>query len=151
MPADASTIAAEHRRYRLRPFLDILRELRVHAGSLEGLRGLPSRSFDIADSRHVMELHSIDPRVLLTSRRYWSQFTGRGFRDLGEDYPSSRANIRAVFAEVFRVVRPGGVIVSQIARKKNSCLDAEFVESLGPASIRERPLGRLSSIVTVVR
>jgi hypothetical protein len=207
----ASLIAAEYRRYGLGPFLEILRELLAHAGSLEGLRGtrvlelgprnkvglmrfllevahaehirgvgrmriwpwtrnrafveehvddaylldhlrkVPSASYDIVYSRHVIEQHSIDPWVLLTSRRYWGQFAKGGFKDLGESYPSSCANVHAIFGEVFRIVKPGGPIVSQIAKTGNSGLDAAFLEGLGATSIRERSLGRRSSIVTVRR
>jgi SAM-dependent methyltransferase len=116
---------------------------------LEALPHVSDASFDAVYSRHVMERHSIDPWILLASRRYWSRFKGHGFRNLDRRYPSSRANIQAVFREAFRILKPGGIMVSQIGRRRFSCLDPEFLESFDPEMKDEVLIGPMSSLITV--
>lgn len=130
---------------------EFIREHVEEAFLPERLRETADASFDLIYSRRFMERHSIDPWVLLFSRRYWSRFRGEGFRHLGEEFPSSTENIRAVFREAFRVLAPGGVIISEIAKRKYSALERGFLESLGPRRVKERRLGRHSSMVTVVK
>ena len=60
-------------------------------------------------------------------------------------------NIQAIFQEAFRLLKPGGAVISQIAKKKHSWLDRAFLEKLGVECIRERLLGKLSCIITVVK
>lgn len=115
------------------------------------LRPMESASFDVIYSRRVMERHSIDPWVLLFSRTYWQAVLKDELRNPGEAFPSSAENIHAVFREAFRLLVPGGVIVSEIAKRKYSGLDRAFLESLRPRRITERTLGRFSCIVTVVK
>lgn len=118
---------------------------------LEALRGMPAEKYDLICSRRVMEQHSIDPWILLTSRRYWGRFLGQGFKNPGEDYPASRSNIEAIFTEAYRVLKPGGLIVSEIGRRRFSCLGVAFLEEFNPQKKEERSLGRISSLVTVVK
>ena len=118
---------------------------------LDYLRQAAPASFDIIYSRHVMEQHSIDPWVLIFSRKYWRQFRGNRFQALGEDYPSSKANIQAVFREAWRALKPGGLIVSLIGKRKYSGLAPEFLQSLTPARVSVRALGRLSCVVAAVK
>ncbi len=98
-----------------------------------------------------MEQHSIHAGILLTSRVYWRYFKENRFKNQGEDYTSSIPNIRAIFKEAYRILKPGGAIISQIEKRKHSALDRSFLENLGPRQITERLLDRLSSIVTVVK
>ncbi len=118
---------------------------------LDALRKMPKNHYDLVYSRRVMEQHSIDPWILLTSNRYWRRFGGEGFKNLGEDYPASRPNIEAIFTEVHRVMKPGGLIVSEIGRRRFSCLDPAFLEQFGLHKMEERSLGRISSLVTAVK
>jgi SAM-dependent methyltransferase len=118
---------------------------------LDFLRQGPGASFDLIYSRHVMEHYSIDPWILLCSGKYWRQFKDNRFRNPGVDFPSSRINIQAIFQEAFRLLKPGGAVISQIAKKKHSWLDRAFLEKLGVECIRERLLGKLSCIITVVK
>lgn len=207
----ASSLVKQYRKYGLQPFQEILHELLVHSGSLEGLRGagvlelgpstkvslmqflkdcahvgqirgvgrmpvwpwtrrrafieanvdnvfmldhlckVPAKSYDIVYSRHVMEQHSIDPLILLGSKVYWRQFKNNGFKNLGEDYPSSHPNVQAIFRQVHRIVKPGGLIVSQIAKKKNSGLPTDFLESLNPTRLEQRSLRGMSTLITFVK
>jgi hypothetical protein len=118
---------------------------------LPSLRGLRPATIDIVYSRYVMEQHSINPWVLLTSRVYWRYFRENRFRRPGEDYPSSKPNLQAVFREACRVLKPGGIIISQMAKKRYSVLDGDFLDSCRLSRSSRRELGKLSLIVTVVK
>ena len=54
-----------------------------------------------------------------------------------------------MFTEAYRALKPGGLIVSLIAKRKNSGLSKSFLDGLHPERIEEEPLGTLSSLVTV--
>ncbi|MHC4945403.1 MAG: class I SAM-dependent methyltransferase [Planctomycetota bacterium] len=118
---------------------------------LDALRPIPSASYDAVYSRRVMEQHSIDPWILISSRRFWGRFKGHGFRKLDQDYPSSQANIQAVFKEAYRILKPGGIMVSEIGRRRFSCLDPGFLERFHPKESMEKPFGKMSSLITVVK
>ncbi|MCH7917876.1 MAG: hypothetical protein IIC50_07810 [Planctomycetes bacterium] len=115
-------------------------------------RDTPSR-FDLIYSRHVMEQHSIHPWVLLTSAAYWAQFKKKTCADFDESYPSSVPNIQATFKAAWNALRPGGLIISQIGKRKYGCLDETFLATLDPqpSAVRRRDMGSLSSIVTTTK
>jgi hypothetical protein len=115
------------------------------------LQGLESGSVDIVYSRYVMEQHSIHAWVLLTSRIYWRYLKENKFNRPEQDYPSSRPNLQAIFKEACRIIKPGGIIISQIAKKRYSALDGRFLEDCRLSKVSERELGKLSTIVTVVK
>jgi hypothetical protein len=121
-----------------RPFLDYFKNNR-------------STHFDLIYSRHVMEQHSIDPWILLGSHAYWAQFKKQSFTDYDEHYPASPPNIQMTFNHAYRALKPGGLIVSQIAKQRFSCLDEAFLKTLKPSHISRRSIGRLSCIVTVIK
>jgi len=110
-----------------------------------------SVKFDVVYSRYVMERHSINPWILLLSKTYWKQFTKKRFTDFDENYPSSQPNVHAVFSCAWKALKPAGVVISHIGKKKNSCLDETFLKSLGPHEVRTRDVGMISSVVTVVK
>ncbi len=115
------------------------------------LSKLESQSIDLIYSRHVMEQHSIHAGILLTSRTYWRYIRENSFTDQGPDYPSSTANIQAIFKQCYRILKPGGIIISQIGRRRFSALDRPFLDQLHPQKIVERPIGRMSCIITVIK
>jgi len=108
-----------------------------------------NKKYDLIFSRFVMEKHSISPWILLFSKAYWAQFKKKKFSDFDKNYPASLPNIQAVFTRAFKSLKPGGVIISLIAKKKNSGLDQNFLKSLKPVDVMVRDLRLFSSIVTV--
>ncbi len=115
-------------------------------------RDTPSR-FDLIYSRHVMEQHSIHPWVLLTSAAYWAQFKKKAYADFDESYPSSVPDIQATFKAAWKTLRPGGLIISQIGKRKYGCLDETFLATLDPqpSAVHRRDIGSLSSMVTATK
>jgi hypothetical protein len=105
--------------------------------------------YDLIYSRLVMEQHSIDPWILLSSEAYRQQFKKRRFTDFDASYPGSIPNLQAVFLKAWTLLYPGGVIISVIGKRKYSALDSSFLERLKPRYINVQDLGRLSCIVTL--
>ena len=130
---------------------NFIRENIQNTNFLEFFKNNKSRKFDLIYSRHVMEQHSINPWILLASREYWAQFKKSSFNNFDEHYPASPANIQSVFKRAWKSLRPGGIIISQIAKHKYSCLDDEFLKKLKPAHIEKRLLGSLSCIISVTK
>jgi len=112
-----------------------------------------SGRFDLIYSRHVMEQHSINPWVLLASRDFWAQFKKKAFGDFDVSYPSSLPNLQATFEAAWQTLRPGGLMVSQIAKRQYGCLDEAFLVTLDPppTAVHRRDIGALSAMVTVVK
>ncbi len=117
------------------------------------LKNQKSKSADIIYSRHVFEQNSFHPILLLRHPAYWRTIKENRFDHPGIDFPSSRENMQAVFKQAWRVLKPGGIIVSQIAKRKSSVLTDSFLKQLRPRAeqISKRKLGRFSEIVTVVK
>lgn len=133
------------------PHRQYIREHITNAYLLDSLPNMEPQSYDIIYSRHVMEQHSIHAGMLLTSRIYWRYIRENRFKYPGEDFPSSLPNIQAIFRHCYRILKPGGIIISQIGRRRYSALDRPFLDSLNPRTISERHLGKISSIVTVIK
>ena len=110
-----------------------------------------AKSFDVIYARHVFEKNSIHPLLLITHPAYRRAIMENRFDTPGVDFPSSFENMQAVFKQAYRILKPGGIIISQIAKRKNSVLTDAFLSKLKPAEIRKRELGRFSEIVTVVK
>lgn len=116
---------------------------------LPRLKSRKAKSVDLIYSRHVMEEHSIHPLILLQNPVYRKSVKENRMANPGKDFPSSAANIQAIFKEAFRLMRPGGLMISQIGKKKNSVLNDDFIKSLRATKISIREIGRLSQIVTM--
>jgi hypothetical protein len=108
-------------------------------------------SYDLIYSRLVMEQHSIDPLILFSSQAYRQQFKKRRFTDFDASYPGSIANLQAVFRKAWTLLKPGGVIISCIGKRKYSALDRSFLDKLKPRQIHVQDLGRLSRMVTLIK
>ncbi|HHJ53616.1 MAG TPA: hypothetical protein ENJ89_10510, partial [Caldithrix abyssi] len=122
-----------------------VREMYVdNAELLTFLKKLPARSFDLIYSRHVMEAHSINPLVLLGSKAYWRAVRQGTISHPDETFPASVPNLQAIFKQALRVLTPGGVIISQIAKKKYSALTPEFLSTLKIQDAHRKTIGRLS-------
>jgi len=105
--------------------------------------------YDLIYSRLVMEQHSIDPWILLGSEAYRQQFKKRSFTDFDASYPGAIPNLQAVFCAAWALLKPGGMIISVIGKRKYSALDRSFLDGLKPRHIDVQDLGRLSRIVTL--
>jgi len=205
------TVLKKYRKYRLKPFEEIIREIFAHFSSIEGLKGkniielgpgtkirmlnflnsetqaasvqgigrsiewfwlphkdlrrnmltnsylLPelktrkSNSIDLIFSRHVLEEQSINPFILLGSSIYWKYIKENRFKNPGTDFPASAPNIQAVFKEAFRLLRHGGIIISEIGRESRNPIDDKYLKKLKPKRTAKRSIGRFSSIYTVVK
>jgi len=110
-----------------------------------------ARSFDLIYSRHLMEQNSIHPGILITSPVYWKYIRENRFQNPGTDFPSSKLNIQAIFIEAYRILKPGGIIISQIAKKNYSCIDDDFIKKLKPKKGNARNIGKLSQVVTLIK
>ncbi|MFC1764610.1 hypothetical protein ACFL6U_21395 [Planctomycetota bacterium] len=107
--------------------------------------------YDLIYSRLVFEQHSIDPWRLLTGGAYWRQFKKMDFREFDETYPASIPNLRAVFKAAWKTLRPGGIIVSFVGKRKYTALDPAFLEGLRPSHYNIEEVGPLSAVITVKR
>ncbi len=115
------------------------------------LKSQRKNSFDIIYSRHVLEKNSINPLALLKSKSYWRHIKENRMQNPGKDLPASEANIKAIFKEAYRALKPGGIIITQIAKAKNNVLDDDFLSAYRVKTINIRKLGRLSMIITLVK
>jgi ubiquinone/menaquinone biosynthesis C-methylase UbiE len=115
------------------------------------LKKVPDKCYDIIYSRYFFEKFSINPRILIGSKIYWKYVWQNRFNDQQEDFPASIKNLEAVFKEAVRILKPGGVIISQIAKKYYSILSPEFLKSFKFKKIHRRSLSKISEIVTVIR
>jgi hypothetical protein len=105
--------------------------------------------YDLIYSRLVMEQHSINPWILLSSQAYRQQFKKRRFADFDASYPGSIPNLQAVFRKAWALLKPGGVIISVIGKREYSALESSFLGGLKPRHTNLQDLGRLSRIVTL--
>jgi hypothetical protein len=115
------------------------------------LEALPDASLDLIYSRHVLEMHSIDARILLKDPAYSAAVRTNSFSDLPEAFPASQKNILAIFAQSYRCLRPGGALITQVAKKKYAVLNEAGLSQFGPQRMRFRRLGRFSEISTFVK
>ena len=117
------------------------------------LKTQKAKSADCIYSRHVFEQNSFHPLLLLKHPAYRKAIKENTFKHPGAEFPASRENMQAVFKQAWRVLKPGGVIISQIAKRKSSVLTEEFLARLKPAAkrIERKELGRFSEIVTIVK
>ena len=117
------------------------------------LKKQKSKSIDLIYSKHLFESSSIHPVLLLSHPAYWRAIKENRFDNPGVDFPSSIANMQAIFIEAYRVLKSGGLIVSQIGRRKKSALTPAFLKSLKPAAkkIHTQDINRMSYIIQVVK
>jgi len=113
---------------------------------LPALRSFKSQSYQLIYSRHVLEEHSINPLVLLSSSVYWRAIKENRIKNPDKYFPSSRANILAVLKEAFRVLKPGGLLLAQVAKDKNCPINEAVMKPLSIRKYRKRKLDRLSAL-----
>ncbi|GEM_PF-4623079 len=118
---------------------------------LNFLKSQGSKKYDLIYSRYVMEEHSIDPIILLRSKIYWRYLKENRLANPDRYFPSSIPNMQAIFAEAYKHLSPGGILISEIAKMKNSALDDAFLEAFHWRSLKKRKIGRLSQVVSGVK
>lgn len=114
-----------------------------------GMYPVPDHSFDLIISRHFFEEYSINPRILLSSPVYWRCIVSNGFHHRGEDFPASRSNLESVFSQAWRVLRPGGWLISQVARRDRSVLTGEFLSRIPFGRVFQWNIGSWSRIISL--
>ena len=115
------------------------------------LQALPTASLDLIYSRHVLEQHSIDARILLRDPVYKAAIASNSFADLPESFPASIRNIGSIFSECYRILKPGGVLITQVARRKFAVLSEAGLRAFAPRNLKFRRLGSRSEISTFVK
>ncbi len=133
------------------PHKDRRKKLLTNSNLLPALKSMKSKSFDLIYSRHVLEEQSINPFILLGSSVYWKYIKENRFKNPGTDFPASAPNIQAIFKEAFRLLKPGGVIISQIGKESRNPINESFLKKLKAKKIEKRNLGKMSSIYSVVK
>lgn len=110
-----------------------------------------SNTFDIIFSRHVMEQNAFHPLLLMRHPAYKQAIKENRFKSGSADFPSSAANVEAVFKQAYRALKPGGLLISLIAKRKYAVMDPEKLQSLRPqpARIDSYLIGRLSALTVV--
>jgi len=111
----------------------------------------PSESYDLIISRHVLEQYSLDAGLLLKDPAFKEAIRSNSFKDLPESFPASQKNLLAIFMACYRVLKPGGVLITQVAKKKVAILTEAGLQEFRPSKFRFRSLGRLSEISTFVK
>lgn len=117
------------------------------------LKEQKTKSFDAVYSRHLFEANSIHPFLLIKHPVYWKTIKENCFANPGSDFPSSIANMQAIFFEVYRLIKTNGLIISQIAKREYSALTPDFLKSLKPRpkQIEQNDFGKYAQLVTVYK
>ncbi len=130
---------------------ELRQKLLTNSYLLPALNSKKSKSVDLIYSRYVLEECSINPFILLGNRYYWKAIKENRFKNPDKNFPASTPNIEAIFKETWRLLKPGGIIISEIAKEHNNPLDDAFFEKLKPAQYEKRRLGKISSIYVAVK
>lgn len=131
----------QHRRFQC----EICQNIRF----MDFFSSLSESLYDLIYSRFVFEQHSIDPLILLSSRAYWNQFKKKRFSDFDETYPASIPNLQTVFRMLWQTLRPGGLFLALIGKRKYSALDRDFLASFQTQAVSILNRGSLSQVVVV--
>ena len=118
---------------------------------LPALRDKKPNSVDLIISRHVLEQHSIEAAILLKNPRFRHAIRNNQFGNLPESFPASVKNIQVIFGECYRILKPGGVIITQVAKKKYRVLIQAGLEAFKPAELTFKDIGKFSEISTFVK
>jgi len=110
-----------------------------------------AKTFDVIYSRHLFEANSIHPFLLIKHPVYWNTIKENRFGNPGSDFPSSIANMQAIFFEAYRLIKPSGLLIAQIGKRKYSALTPDFLNTLKPRpkQIKQNDFGKFSQIITV--
>ena len=74
-------------------------------------------TIDLVYSREVMEEHTFEAPLLLESDAYKRLLTEGPSEEVWEEYPGSRQNILRCYAEISRILRPDGLVISQVKNR----------------------------------
>ncbi len=123
----------------------------MNAPILPALRTMETESMDLIYSRHVLEQHSIEARILLQHPGFKSAIRNNQFDDLPESFPASRRNIQAVFKECQRILKPSGASIVQVAKKKYGVLSEATLQAYEPRELQVANIGRYSELIMLVK
>ncbi len=118
---------------------------------LPALQVKDANSHDLIISKHVLEQHSIEAAILLKDPNFKQAIRDNRFSDLPKSFPASVKNIQAIFAECYRILKPGGVIITQVAKKKYRVLIPEGLQAFNPKQLTFKDIGRFSEISIFVK
>ncbi len=112
-----------------------------------------AKSYDVIYSRYVFESNSYHPLLLVKHPAYLKAIAQNTISNPYAPFPSSIGDKQTVFKQAYRALKPGGIIISHLVKRKNSALTADFLATLKPKPGQihsEDPKG-LSSMVVVVK
>jgi len=112
-----------------------------------------AKSYDVIYSRYVFETNSYHPLLLLKHPNYLKAIAQNTISNPYADFPSSLGDKQTVFKQAYRALKPGGIIISHLVKRKNSALTDDFLSTLKPKpkEVRSENLKGFSAMVVVVK
>ncbi len=112
-----------------------------------------AKSYDVIYSRYVFETNSYHPLLLLKHPDYLKAIAQNTISNPYANFPSSLGDKQTVFKLAYRALKPGGIIISHLVKRKNSALTADFLSTLKPKpkEVRSEKLKGFSAMVIVVK
>ncbi len=112
-----------------------------------------AKTYDVIYSRYVFEANSYHPLLLLKHPAYLKAIAQNTISNPYADFPSSLGDKQTVFKQAYRALKPGGIIISQLVKRKNSALTSDFLSTLRPKpkQVLSEDLKSFSAMVVVVR
>jgi hypothetical protein len=116
-------------------------------------RTVKAKTYDVVYSRFVFETNSYHPLLLLKHPAYLKAIAQNTIQSPYADFPSSLGDKQTVFKQAYRALKPGGIIISHLVKRKNSALTPEFLSTLKPKpkQVHSENLKGFSSMVVVVK
>ena len=118
----------------------------VNGDLLKTLCGLRNNSIDLIYSRRVLEKNSYNPKLLLKSDAFRKLRKYGSSQAVWENYPGAIANIIRCYQEIFRIIRPGAIVITYVENRFLAKFHKSELAPIGFEILRDRSCGFLSHI-----